>query len=96
MQTATVQIRQRGQLTVPAKFRAELPWLVEESTVTMESQGNALVVRPMHAPPLTETERMARKNEFDKLWKRLQEFGKKGKQGVRLSRFVIEDRQRRR
>ena len=94
METATVQIRQRGQLTVPAKFRAALPWLNEQSAVTMESQGNALVVRPVRTPPLTAAERRTREREFKILWKDLERFSRKGKQGVNLSQFVIEDRQR--
>jgi len=94
METITVQIRQRGQLTVPAKFRTALPWLNEQSAVTMESQGNALVVRPLHAVPLTPAERQLREREFKRTWKELRRLSRQGKQDVNLSQFVIEDRQR--
>ena len=94
MHTATVQIRQRGQLTVPVKIRTQLPWLAEKSVVAMEAQGNALIVKPIAYSPLTPAERRRREQEFKRIWADLERFSRKGKQGVNLSQFVIEDRQR--
>lgn len=94
MESATVQIRQRGQLTIPAKMRTQLPWLNEESFVSMEAQGNALMVRPLALSPLTPSERRKREREFKRIWQELRRLSRKGRQDVNLSQFVNEDRQR--
>lgn len=86
---ATATIRQRGQLTIPDEIRAQLPWLETNNVVGIETKGlQEVIVRPFSKTQSSNAECWSKALDALKI---AQSFA--GKRG-RLSRFVIEDRER--
>lgn len=85
--TFVASIRQRGQITIPGKIRADLSWLSEGSIIHIVPLGDqSLVVRPYKEKASPET-------DWKKIWDAIslaRSF--KGKRG-NLASFIAKDRQ---
>lgn len=87
---ATAIIRQRGQLTIPDQIRGFLSWIIPNSVVTITiGQNEEIIVKP-YAKDKT------KKIDWKGIWERIEIadsfWGKRGN----LSKFIVEDRDRRR
>jgi bifunctional DNA-binding transcriptional regulator/antitoxin component of YhaV-PrlF toxin-antitoxin module len=88
----TAQVRQRGQITVPAVLRSRYPWLRQKKRLKIIPMHDGLLVRPFEKNvelTLEEKRKKARK-----LLSKLRRNSKYDKdQGMSLSEFVVRDRE---
>ena len=79
-------IRQRGQITIPETIRGRVPWLKENSMITISQKNQSeIVIRPLGAANGNQT-------DWSKVWRMInlaRSF--KGKRG-NLSSFIAKDR----
>lgn len=82
--SATVIVRQRGQITIPDKIREKYPWANPNNVVTIDAApDNKIIIEPLKE----------KKNiDWDALWMQLERVrAYKGRRG-NLSKFIAEDR----
>lgn len=92
------QIRKRGQVTIPAKFRQLFSWLNQKSFVKVTAINDGLLIKPLRAIDLVDNKeqrlREAEK-EADRLLKKFAQLAKHDQNpDVNLTEFIRKDRQR--
>lgn len=86
------KIRERGQITIPAKFRHQLDWLTAETLVRIILSQSKLELKPLEVReieslPLTKPKGI----NWNKVYKNMQLVSKSGKK-VNLTKFLSKDR----
>lgn len=86
------KIRERGQITIPARFRNQLDWLTSETLVRIILSQSKLEVKPLEVREV-ESLPLAKPEEtnWSKVYKNMQLVSKSGKK-VNLTKFVSKDR----
>lgn len=86
------KVRERGQLTVPFEIREALNWPEKELMVQIETTPSGFKVEPLPISHPQHPKKKLTKEEGERIWKDMKRFGKLGKQGVNLTKFLRHDR----
>lgn len=85
-------MRGRGQLTVPQEIREALQWSGDEVVVKISTTQEGFRVEKLPISHPQQPKKKLTKKEWDKIWKRFEDFSKSGKQNVKLTDFIRKDR----
>ncbi|MBI2595310.1 hypothetical protein HYW46_01070 [Candidatus Daviesbacteria bacterium] len=86
------KIRERGQLTVPQSVRSALNWPEDEVMVKVTTIQDGFRVERLPVSHPQHPKKKLTEKEWSRIWKNFQKISRSGRQDIKLTDFLRQDR----